>query len=101
MNKLELLAMEATDLDIPGAERGHVTVSLAPSGESKVTVVVHNQSAFHHCERDAEGQVRTLDAGYGPFAQLEESGDDLDAVLDRMLARVRDAVAATPAVEVA
>ena len=101
MNKLEQLAREATDLDSPGGERGHVTVSLSPSGESKVTVLVYNQFAFHHCERDDEGQVHTLDAGYGPFALIEESGDDLDTVLDRTLARVQDAVADTPSEQVA
>ena len=86
MNKLEQLAREATDLNRPDAEAGLVSVLCMSIGLWEVTVHIKNEFARHHC--DSHGVIT-------------EQGRDLDTVLDRMLARVQDAVADTPAVEVA
>lgn len=90
MNKLELLAREAADLGHRGDKLGMVIVSQYGDGQWQVTVHVHNEFAVANCDDPtAETPV------------MRETSHDLDTVLDRMLARVRDAVAATPAVEVA
>ena len=86
MNKLEQLAREATDLNSPDAEAGLVSVMSFSIGLWEVTVYVKNWFALHHC--DSPGVIT-------------EQGRDLDTVLDRMLARVQDAVAGTPAEQVA
>ena len=90
MNKLELLAMEAADLGHRGDQLGMVIVSQYGDGQWQITVHVHNEFAVAHCDDPtAETPV------------MRETSHDLDTVLDRMIDRVQDAVAATPAVEVA
>lgn len=89
MSKLELLAREAADLNIPDADMGLVVVTQYGFGDWQVTVHVNNECARHHADDPgAETPV------------MREAGCDLDAVLDRMLARVQDAVADTPAEQV-
>ena len=90
MNKLEQLAREATDLNRPDSATGSVFVSCYSIGTWEVNVHVYNEFALNRCDR--------WDTGFGVMA---EQGRDLDAVLDRMLARVQDAVAGTPAEQVA
>ena len=90
MNKLEQLARESTDLNRPDAEAGHVNVMSLSIGMWEVTVHIKNEFARHHAD-NPESSVPTMN----------EAGDDLDAVLDRMLARVQDAVAGTPCEQVA
>ena len=85
MNKLQQLAAEATDLGRRNATSGSVFASCYQTGQWEITVHVHNEFAFHHCDN--------------PNADLpviSEHGDDFDAVLDRVLARVQDAVCDTP-----
>ena len=90
MNKLEQLAREATDLNRPGAETGLVAVACMSIGLWEVTVHINNEFARHHAD-DPTFSV----------PHMRETGRDLDTVLDRMLARVQDAVADTPAEKVA
>ena len=90
MNKLEQLAREATDLGHPNMPSGNVFVSNTGNGEWTVKTFVVNDVALGHCDNPT-----------GANPMIEERGDDLDAVLDRMLARVQDAVAGTPAEQVA
>lgn len=90
MNKLEQLAREATDLNRPDSTTGSVFVSCYSIGTWEVNVHVYNEFALRHCDR--------VDANFGVIA---EQGRDLDDVLDRMLTRVQDAVADTPAEQVA
>lgn len=100
MSKLERLAREAADLGRPDSELGHVDATISPSGTIRVRVYVSNPFAFPYCEHK-DGHPALMDSGYGPFALIEESGDDLDTVIDQALARVQDAVAGTPAEQVA
>ena len=90
MNKLEQLAQEAADLGHPNMPSGNVFVSNAGNGEWMVQTFVVNTVALGHCNNPT-----------GANPMIEERGHDLDAVLDRMLVRVRDAVAGTPAEKVA
>lgn len=85
MNKLQQLAAEATDLGRPNATSGSVFASHYSAGGWEVTVHVHNEFAFAHCDR------RIDDMG-----TITETGHDLDVVLDRALVRVQDAVCDTP-----
>lgn len=89
MNKLELLAREATDLNRPDSATGSVFVSCYSIGTWEVNVHVHNEFAYHHCDR-----VTTVGV-------ITEQGRDLDTVIDRVMVRVQDAVADTPAEQVA
>lgn len=90
MNKIEQLAREATDLNSPDSATGMVTVTVYSIGLWEVTVHVRNEFARHHAD-DPRADVLVI----------AEQGRDLDTVLDRMIARVRDAVADTPAQQVA
>lgn len=90
MNKIEQLAREATDLGHRGDHLGMVIVSQYGDGQWQVTVHVHNEFAVAHCDDPtAETPV------------MRETSHSLDTVLDRMIARVQDAVADTPAQQVA
>ena len=90
MNKIEQLAREATDLNRPDAESGLVTVACMSIGLWEVVVHVNNEFARHHAD-DPTFSV----------PHMHETGRDLDAVLDRMLDRVRAAVAGITAEAVA
>ena len=85
MNKLQQLAAEATDLGRPNATSGAVFASHYSAGGWEVTVHVHNEFAFHHC-----------DNMHDTFGVITETGHDLEVVVDRVLARVQDAVCETP-----
>lgn len=90
MNKLEQLAREATDLGRRNADSGNIVVSARSIGGWEIEVYVYNECAFEQC-----------DHVHGHFGTITVQGDDLDTVLDHALARVDDAVAGTPAEQVA
>lgn len=90
MNLLQQLADEATDLNHHDAVSGLVNVTSFGIGQWEVTVHINNQCALHHAD-DPDAAHPTM----------HEYGRDLDTVLARMLSRVRDAVADTPAWKVA
>lgn len=91
MNKLELLAQEATDLYRHDAQCGHIRISAETTGWS-IVVFVHNPFAFHHCDERFEADDRMAE-----FWVMRGTGKNLDEIVDRMLTRVQDAVADTPA----
>lgn len=90
MNKLEQLAREATDLGRRNAASGNIVVSARSIGGWEIDVYVYNEFAFGKCDRVL-----------GDFGVITEQGDNLDTVIDQALARVQDAVAGTPAEQVA
>lgn len=83
MNKLQQLARESADIGKPEWDRGLVALMCHSHGMWQIDVHVHNEFALHHRDRLHDDE----------FGVMTERGDDLDVVVDRMLARVQAAVA--------